>query len=104
MFDENELELLFNGLPSIDLAEFKAAVQYNSWRAGDEVVRWFWAAVESFSEEERARLLQFITGSSQLPLGGFGALASPISINKVSCAVVRVRVLWWGCVRGGVSF
>lgn len=83
MFDENELELLFNGLPSIDLAEFKAAVQYNSWRAGDEVVRWFWAAVESFSEEERARLLQFITGSSQLPLGGFGALTSPISINKI---------------------
>jgi E3 ubiquitin-protein ligase HUWE1 len=88
MFDENELELLFNGLPSIDLAEFKATVQYSSWRESDEVVRWFWAAVESFNKEELARLLQFITGSSQLPIGGFRAFTTPISINKVRrCAV-----------------
>lgn len=38
------------------------------------VVQWFWQAVESYSEEMRARLLQFVTGSSRVPLQGFKAL------------------------------
>ena len=39
----------------------------------DQVV-WFWRVVESYSEEMRARLLQFVTGSSRVPLQGFKAL------------------------------
>ncbi len=38
------------------------------------VVKWFWQIVESYSEEMRARLLQFVTGSSRVPLQGFKAL------------------------------
>ena len=38
------------------------------------VVKWFWKAVEFFDEERRARLLQFVTGSSRVPLQGFKAL------------------------------
>jgi hypothetical protein len=37
-------------------------------------VTWFWRVVESYSEEMRARLLQFVTGSSRVPLQGFKAL------------------------------
>lgn len=37
-------------------------------------MQWFWQAVESYSEEMRARLLQFVTGSSRVPLQGFKAL------------------------------
>ena len=37
-------------------------------------VVWFWSIVESYSEEMRARLLQFVTGSSRVPLQGFKAL------------------------------
>ena len=35
---------------------------------------WFWEAVGRFTPEEMAHLLQFITGSSQLPFGGVAAL------------------------------
>ncbi|KAG8326839.1 hypothetical protein J6590_032672 [Homalodisca vitripennis] len=38
------------------------------------VVQWFWQIVENYSEEMRARLLQFVTGSSRVPLQGFKAL------------------------------
>lgn len=38
------------------------------------VVKWFWEIVEQYSEEMRARLLQFVTGSSRVPLQGFKAL------------------------------
>jgi len=83
MFDENELELLISGMPTIDFDKLKASVRYSLWSPSDEVVQWFWAAVESFNDGERTRLLQFITGSSQLPSGGFQALNPPIIISKV---------------------
>lgn len=38
------------------------------------VLGWFWAAVSNFSQTEMARLLQFTTGCSQLPPGGFQEL------------------------------
>ncbi|XP_058018338.1 apoptosis-resistant E3 ubiquitin protein ligase 1 isoform X2 [Ahaetulla prasina] len=45
-----------------------------------EVMRWFWTVVSSFTQEELARLLQFTTGSSQLPPGGFAALCPSFQI------------------------
>ncbi|NWR66312.1 SMUF2 ligase, partial [Bucorvus abyssinicus] len=36
-------------------------------------------AVEFFDEERRARLLQFVTGSSRVPLQGFKALQGKVS-------------------------
>lgn len=38
------------------------------------VLGWFWAAVGNFSQTEMARLMQFTTGCSQLPHGGFQEL------------------------------
>ena len=44
---------------------------------GEQTVDWFWTAVEEFSQEELARLVQFVTGSSQIPSGGFAELRPP---------------------------
>lgn len=39
------------------------------------VVKWFWEIIEEqYSQEMRLRLLQFVTGSSRVPLQGFKAL------------------------------
>lgn len=39
------------------------------------VVKWFWEIIEQhYSQEMRLRLLQFVTGSSRVPLQGFKAL------------------------------
>ena len=38
------------------------------------VVLWFWKAVEAFDNEQRLRLLQFVTGTSSVPFEGFKAL------------------------------
>ena len=34
--------------------------------------------MESYDDEKRARLLQFVTGSSRVPLEGFGALQGKV--------------------------
>uniref|UniRef100_A0A8C6KIQ1 HECT-type E3 ubiquitin transferase n=1 Tax=Nothobranchius furzeri TaxID=105023 RepID=A0A8C6KIQ1_NOTFU len=73
-FDHKELELIIGGLGKIDLADWKANTRLKHCTSESNVVRWFWQAVEDFSEERRGRLLQFVTGSTRVPLQGFKAL------------------------------
>ncbi|KAJ7344998.1 hypothetical protein JRQ81_000948 [Phrynocephalus forsythii] len=82
IFDENELELLMCGTGDISVCDFKAhaVVVGGSWHFREKVMRWFWTVVSSFTQEELARLLQFTTGSSQLPPGGFAALCPSFQI------------------------
>uniref|UniRef100_A0A6Q2YTF6 E3 ubiquitin-protein ligase n=1 Tax=Esox lucius TaxID=8010 RepID=A0A6Q2YTF6_ESOLU len=73
-FDHKELELIIGGLGKIDLADWKSNTRLKHCAVDSNVVRWFWEAVESFTEERRGRLLQFVTGSTRVPLQGFKAL------------------------------
>ncbi|KAH6778608.1 LOW protein: E3 ubiquitin ligase-like protein [Perilla frutescens var. frutescens] len=74
IFNDKELELLISGLPEIDLADLKANTEYTGYTAAANVVQWFWEVVEGFNKEDMARLLQFVTGTSKVPLEGFKAL------------------------------
>ncbi|OWZ04868.1 HECT E3 ubiquitin ligase [Phytophthora megakarya] len=86
VFDYQELELLLCGVPSIDVTDWESHTDIRYMRAEQGVnkpasseclvVQWFWNAVRSFSQEERARLLQFVTGTSRVPAEGFRALLS----------------------------
>ncbi|XP_048870324.1 E3 ubiquitin-protein ligase SMURF1 isoform X3 [Brienomyrus brachyistius] len=73
-FDHKELELIIGGLGKIDLSDWKTNTRLKHCVADSNVVKWFWQAVESFDEERRGRLLQFVTGSTRVPLQGFKAL------------------------------
>lgn len=73
-FDERELELVISGIGSIDIVDWKTHTRLKHCTPETLVVQWFWQVVESYSEEMRARLLQFVTGSSRVPLQGFRAL------------------------------
>jgi len=73
-FDERELELVIGGLGKIDLEDWKSNTRLKHCQAQTKQVVWFWSIVENYSEEMRARLLQFVTGSSRVPLQGFKAL------------------------------
>ncbi|KAJ6656481.1 hypothetical protein lerEdw1_003769 [Lerista edwardsae] len=73
-FDEKELELIICGLGKIDVNDWKANTRLKHCTPDSNIVKWFWKAVELFDEERRARLLQFVTGSSRVPLQGFKAL------------------------------
>ena len=71
IFNENELELLISGMPSIDLADLKANTEYHGCGLRDPLVQWFWNVLHSLSQEELALFVQFVTGTSKVPLGGF---------------------------------
>lgn len=78
IFDFQELELLMCGLPEIDLEDWKEHTEYSGAyedTGGDhEACHWFWEVVAEFDQEMKARLLQFVTGTSGVPSRGFGVL------------------------------
>lgn len=67
-------QLIICGLGKIDVSDWKVNTRLKHCTPDSNVVKWFWKAVEFFDEERRARLLQFVTGSSRVPLQGFKAL------------------------------
>ncbi|KUJ13456.1 uncharacterized protein LY89DRAFT_754201 [Mollisia scopiformis] len=74
IFNEQELELLISGLPEIDVDDWKSNTEYHNYSASSPQIQWFWRAVRSYDKEERAKLLQFVTGTSKVPLNGFKEL------------------------------
>ncbi|GLD73825.1 E3 ubiquitin-protein ligase HECW2 isoform X2, partial [Lates japonicus] len=73
VFDARELELVIAGTAEIDLADWRNKLT-RSYHDNHIVIRWFWAAVERFNNEQRLRLLQFVTGTSSIPYEGFASL------------------------------
>uniref|UniRef100_A0A1A9ZLS0 HECT-type E3 ubiquitin transferase n=1 Tax=Glossina pallidipes TaxID=7398 RepID=A0A1A9ZLS0_GLOPL len=45
-------------------------------------IQWFWRALRSFDQADRAKFLQFVTGTSKVPLQGFGSLEGMNGIQK----------------------
>jgi E3 ubiquitin-protein ligase HUWE1 len=48
--------------------------KYGNLTKDAELIVWFWEIVNSISDEDVARLLQFSTGTSRVPINGFAAL------------------------------
>ncbi|CAK9145060.1 unnamed protein product [Ilex paraguariensis] len=58
----------------LEVDDLKANSEYTGCTAASIVVQWFWEVVKAFNKEDMARFLQFITGTSKVPLEGFKAL------------------------------
>ena len=74
IFDAQELELLISGLPDIDLDDLRSTTEYNGYKPSDTIISWFWNCLRAFNKEEKALFLQFVTGTSKVPLEGFANL------------------------------
>uniref|UniRef100_A0A4W4FUZ1 HECT-type E3 ubiquitin transferase n=1 Tax=Electrophorus electricus TaxID=8005 RepID=A0A4W4FUZ1_ELEEL len=75
IFDENELELLMCGLGDVDVNDWRQHTVYkNGYCPNHPVIQWYWKAVLLMDAEKRIRLLQFVTGTSRVPMNGFAEL------------------------------
>ncbi|XP_075001677.1 E3 ubiquitin-protein ligase HACE1 isoform X5 [Calonectris borealis] len=89
LFDEYELELLLSGMPEIDVNDWLKNTEYTSgYERGDQVIQWFWDVVEELTQEERVLLLQFVTGSSRVPHGGFAHIMGGSGLQNFTIAAV----------------
>ncbi len=82
IFDNREIELLISGLPTIDVQDLKDNTQYVNYQANHNVIKWFWEVLESFENSMRAEFIQFVTGSSRVPVEGFKGLRGARGYQK----------------------
>jgi atrophin-1 interacting protein 5 (WW domain-containing E3 ubiquitin protein ligase 1) len=73
-FDERELELLLCGMQEIDVDDWQRNTVYRHYAPQSKQVIWFWQFVRSLDQEKRSKLLQFVTGTCRVPVGGFSEL------------------------------
>uniref|UniRef100_A0A183FJ62 E3 ubiquitin-protein ligase n=1 Tax=Heligmosomoides polygyrus TaxID=6339 RepID=A0A183FJ62_HELPZ len=73
-FDERELELLLCGMQDVDVDDWQRNTVYRHYAPQSKQVVWFWQWVRNLDQEKRARLLQFVTGTCRVPVGGFSEL------------------------------
>eukprot|EP00118_Oscarella_pearsei_P018737 m.193904 g.193904 ORF g.193904 m.193904 type:complete len:124 (+) comp39482_c1_seq82:2596-2967(+) len=70
------------GMQEIDVADWQRNTVYKNYNKNSKQVQWFWQAVRSYDNEQRARLLQFVTGTCRLPVGGFSELIGSNGLQK----------------------
>ena len=83
LFDPNELELLLSGLGVINIKDWQMNTLYKGeYNPHHVAIQWFWMAMYSFPNELRLRFLQFVTGTSRVPMNGFAELQGSNGYQK----------------------
>lgn len=85
IFTVEELEIALCGQSTLDLTDWKEHTIYKSYKENSKAVTNFWKAMATYNQDELARFLQFCTGTSRLPLGGFRALESNRGEKSMFC-------------------
>nr|XP_055044712.1 itchy E3 ubiquitin protein ligase b isoform X1 [Misgurnus anguillicaudatus] len=73
-FDAKELEVMLCGMQEIDLIDWQRNTIYRHYTCNSKQILWFWQFIKEMDNEKRMRLLQFVTGTCRLPVGGFADL------------------------------
>ncbi|XP_063777972.1 ubiquitin-protein ligase E3C [Pseudophryne corroboree] len=84
MFDQQEIQVLISGAQvPICLDDLKSFTNYSGGYTADHaVIKIFWRVVENFTDEEKRKLLKFVTSCSRPPLLGFKELYPAFCIHN----------------------
>mmetsp|Transcript_18663 Transcript_18663/g.31922 ORF Transcript_18663/g.31922 Transcript_18663/m.31922 type:complete len:158 (+) Transcript_18663:739-1212(+) len=90
MFDHKELELMISGLPTVDIQDLRENVIYNNYSKNSPVIQWLWEILEELGNVERAEFIQFVTGSSKVPVEGFKGLRGGANSNIQKVEIIKL--------------
>jgi E3 ubiquitin-protein ligase HUWE1 len=82
MFDPKELELMFSGMPEVDLQDLKDNTEYFGYTESSPIIQRFWEVMHEFDESMKAGFLQFVSGTSKVPVEGFSHLRGMGGIQR----------------------
>jgi len=77
----NLLQSVVEGVQEIDVAELKRYARYVGWDASHRTVKDFWSVVKRYDERMKRKLLEFVTASDRVPVGGVKNLMFIIQRN-----------------------
>ena len=75
VFTEEEMNFIISGQDDIDLRDLKENIIYKGeYNENHPVIKMFWEKLVTLNKNELIKFLQFSTGSSAVPIDGFGSL------------------------------
>ena len=103
--NSNELELLLNGRPFIEVEEWKTHTEYKGlYNANHNVINWFWEILSELSQKELSNILLFATGSTRVPLGGFEELSNNGARSKFTIEYIYYKANVRNFIRAHTCF
>ncbi|KAI1764972.1 hypothetical protein GGR53DRAFT_288794 [Hypoxylon sp. FL1150] len=75
------LQNLVEGTQEIDVAELRRATRYVGWDASHRAVQDFWSVVRRYDDGMRRKLLEFVTASDRVPVGGMANIQFVVQKN-----------------------
>ena len=75
-----DFKLMVSGSQSIDMDDFAKNLDRRAFAADDRQLEWLVSDLRRAHHSFQRKFLLFVTGSSQLPMGGFAALPRPVTI------------------------
>ncbi len=75
------LQSIVEGQQDIDVAELRRYTRYVGWDAGHHTVRDFWSIVKRYDDRMKRKLLEFVTASDRVPVGGMKNLQFVVQRN-----------------------
>ncbi|KAL5350758.1 hypothetical protein ACLOAV_004327 [Pseudogymnoascus australis] len=81
LFTPSLLQSTVEGVQDIDIAELRRYARYVGWDAEHRAIKDFWSVVRRFGTEEKKRLLEFVTASDRVPVGGMRNLVFVVQRN-----------------------
>jgi hypothetical protein len=75
------LQSLVEGIQDIDILELRRNTRYVGWDASHRTIKDFWSIVKKYDLDMRRRLLEFVTASDRVPVGGMRNMQFVIQKN-----------------------
>lgn len=66
----NILQSVVEGTQEIDISELRRYARYVGWDTGHHTVKDFWSIVKRYDDRMKRKLLEFVTASDRVPVGG----------------------------------
>ncbi|PBP27769.1 HECT-domain-containing protein [Diplocarpon rosae] len=84
LFDPETLQSVVEGIQEIDISELRRATRYTGWDASHRSIRDFWSIVKRYDLEQKRKLLEFVTASDRVPVGGMRNLHFTVQRNGIN--------------------
>ncbi|RGP63132.1 hypothetical protein FLONG3_9993 [Fusarium longipes] len=81
LLSPSTLQSLVEGVQEIDIGELKRYARYVGWDSSHRTIKDFWSIVKRYDEGMKQRLLEFVTSSDRVPVGGMKNLQFVIQKN-----------------------
>lgn len=81
LFSGNILQEVVEGVQEVDIRELEKVVRYEGYSRDSPTIKDFWSVVREYKQPERKKLLEFVTASDRVPVGGMPGVTFVIQRN-----------------------